>query len=72
MSGAGDSFLGGFLASQGAARGLKVGTYCAFKSLESFDTVSSAVSEGDMKMEIREWEKMGWEVEVLYDGIYVL
>ncbi|KAL5251650.1 hypothetical protein ACHWQZ_G017128 [Mnemiopsis leidyi] len=72
-SGAGDSFLGGFLAGLCGDRSvedcLKIGTFCAFKSLESFDTIDSNIGDKDFAaVTIRSWETLGWNVNVLYDG----
>ena len=72
-SGAGDSFLGGFLAASckggSVEECLKMGTYCAFRSLESFETIDSDIGDEDVAgVTITSWEKLGWNVNVLYDG----
>ena len=71
--GAGDSFLGGFLSAQlrgeSISDSLKLGTYCAFKSVECSDTINKEISCSKTASKvIKSWENLGWDVVVLYEG----
>ena len=69
-SGAGDSFLGGFLAASQQGSGLehamKVGTACAFLSLQSNETVNKGLSLEAVQNIIGKWESLDWDSDVLF------
>ena len=72
-SGAGDSFLGGFIANlckgNGIEQCLKVGTFCAFKSLKSYDTISEVISDDGLAAKtIKSWNELGWNLDIFYEG----
>ena len=71
-SGAGDSFFGGFFAAFSNGHSseycLKIGTVCAWKSLQSFDTVSPDIDIVKVVRILEEWEGMNWDAKSLYCG----
>ena len=71
-SGAGDSFLGGFFAALSNSycieKCLKVGTVCAWESLQEFDSVSPVINMASIFNILDKWEKLKWDSEIFFSG----
>ena len=61
VSGAGDSFLGGFLSSylqnkSDISAALKRGSYCAYESLRTYDTISDCLDVVSVDTKMEQWD----------------